>query len=82
MTIKLLYHNLLKSDISTKQSEADIVIIKKSFGEATKSDVDVVTEDTDILVLFIYHWNDKYEDLHDKYFNAELNVKQGKVSPF
>ena len=42
----------------------------------------VTTEDTDILVLLIYQWNDEYEDLHDKYFNTGLKVKEGKVSSF
>ena len=73
-----------ESGIFSLQSkgDADVVIIKKCFGDATKSDVDVTTEDTGILVLLIYQWNGEYEDFHDKYFNTGLKVKEGKVSSF
>ena len=47
--------------------------------EATKKDVDVVAEDTDILILLIYHWN---QDLHEIYFNTKLKKKQEKVPSF
>ena len=49
--------------------------------EPTKKDVDVVAEDTDILILLIYHWN-QHEDLHEIYFNTKLKKKQGKVPSF
>ena len=81
--IKLLCKKLLQSGINTLQSkgDADVLIIKKAIEEATKYGVDVVAEDTDILILLIYHWN-QHEDLHDMYFNTELKVKQGKIPCF
>ena len=64
--IKLLCKKLLQSGINILQSkgDADVLIIKKAIEEATKYGVDVVAEDTDILILLIYHWN-QHEDLHD-----------------
>ena len=72
---------MLQYGINTLQSKGDTyaLIIKKSTEEATKKDVDVVAENTDILIILIYHWN-QYEDLHEIYFNTELRVKQGKLS--
>ena len=72
---------MLQYGINTLQSKGDAyaLIIKISTEEATKKDVDVVAENTDILIILIYHWN-QYEDLHEIYFNTELRVKQGKLS--
>ena len=72
---------MLQYGINTLQSKGDAyaLIIKKSTEEATKKDVDVVAENTDILIMLIYHWN-QCEDLHEIYFNTELKVKQGKLS--
>ena len=80
---KLLSQKLLQSGINTLQSKGDanVLTIKKATEEATKKDVDVVAEDTDILILLIYHWN-QHEDLHEIYFITELKVKQGNVPSF
>ena len=80
---KLLCQKLLQSGINTLQSKGDanVLTTKKAIEEATKKDVHVVAEDTDILILLIYHWN-QHEDLHEIYFITELKVKQGNVPSF
>ena len=79
--IKLLCQVLTQSGIDTLQSkgDADVLIVKKSLEEAVRNDVDVVAEDTDILILLLHHWK---INMNEIFFNTELKVNQGKVSFF
>ena len=69
------YH--LSNSLQSK-GDADVLIIEKAIVEVTKEDLDVVAEDTDILILLICHWN-QHEDLHEIYFNTELKVCSARV---
>ena len=57
--IRALLVQLRELGILTYQSQgdADTFIVKRALPEATHSTIDVVAEDTDILILFIEHLN-------------------------
>ena len=76
--IKALSKRLREIGVITYQSDgdADTLIVQKALDEAAHSTVDVVAEDTDILVLLIHHCNDTRQDI---FFNTEIRRKFSKL---
>ena len=77
--IELLSRYLQAYGCSTTKStgDADVLIVKKALEYATNMDVVVVADDTDILVLMMYHWTD---NLKEMYFSTETTKKGNKKS--
>ena len=77
--INLLSARLQKCGYETVEctGDADIFIVKKPY-EYANEDLDVVVsaEDTDILVLLVYHWN---QDLSKVYFNTEWKDRKSSA---
>ena len=56
-------YEIVKSD-----GDADVLIVEKALENAVHSNVVVAADDTDILVLLVYHFN---VELHNMYFSTE-----------
>ena len=63
----------------TYQSEgdADTFNVERALQQATHSTIDVVAEDTDIVVFLINHWENSKNDI---FFNTEKRQKSTKVN--
>ena len=63
----------------TYQSEgdADTFIVERALQQATHSTIDVVAEDTDIVVFLINHWENSKNDI---FFNTEKRQESTKVN--
>ena len=63
----------------TYQSEgdADTFIVERALQQATHSTIDVVAEDTDIVVFLINHWENSKNDI---FYNTEKRQKSTKVN--
>ena len=59
------------------KDQADTFIVERALQEATNSTVDVMTKDTDILILLIHHWDNLKNDV---FFNTEKRRKSSKVN--
>ena len=78
--IQLLCKYLEANSHVTKQSrdDADCMIVKCALQRATEGNVvTVVAEDTDILVLLMYHWNMSMADI---YLKSEARVPEKRIS--
>ena len=63
--------------IRTSTGDADTLIVAHALRYTSQGKVvNVVTEDTDILVLLMHHWKDRMADV---YFRSESNKKQPKL---
>ena len=77
--ISLLSHYLKASDqmVHNSTGDADTMIVSCALQFATQGrDVIVVADDTDILVLLIYHWN---SDMADVYLQSNVKKSQNKI---
>ena len=72
--IQLLSRHLQATGYSTAKStgDADILIVKKALEYAAEVDVVVAADDTDILVLLMYHWTDSLKEM---FFSTETKEK-------
>ena len=77
--IKALLVQLRKLGFLTQQSEGDTdtFILEKGLQEATHPTIDVVAEDTDILIFLIHHWGNSKNKV---FFNTEKRQKSTKVN--
>ena len=77
--IKALLVQLKELGFLTYQSEgdADTFIVERALQQATHSTVDVVAEDTDIVVFLINHWENSKNDI---FFNTEKRQESTKVN--
>ena len=75
-----LLHQYLESDgqiVHTSRGYADTLIVTKALSYAAQGkEVNVVVDDTDILVLLMYHWT---ESMADVYFSSEAKKKKSQV---
>jgi hypothetical protein len=55
--------------------DADVLIVKTALDYCSVDDVAVVADDTDIVVLMMYHWK---PELNQLYFATE--IKEGKMA--
>ena len=76
--IRILRDRFSLSGISIEQSQGDagVSIVRKALDFATTKDVNVVADDTDILVLLMYHWNSGMNEIH---FYTTKTVNKKKV---
>ena len=77
--IKALLVQLKELGFLTYQSEgdADTFIVERALQQATHSTIDVVAEDTDIVVFLINHWENSKNDI---FFNTEKRQESTKVN--
>ena len=77
--IKAFIVQLRELGFLTYQSEGDVdnIIVERALQEATHSTVNVVAEDTDILILLIHHWDNSKNDV---FFNTEKKQKSTKMN--
>ena len=77
--IKALLVQLKELGFLTYQSEgdADTFIVERALQQATHSTIDVVAEDTDIVVFLINHWENSKNDI---FYNTEKRQKSTKVN--
>ena len=63
-----LLHQYLESDgqiVHTSRGDADTLIVTKALSYAAQGkEVNVVADDTDILVLLMYHWTEGMADVY------------------
>ena len=77
--IKALLVQLKELGFLTYQSEgdADTFNVERALQQATHSTIDVVAEDTDIVVFLINHWENSKNDI---FYNTEKRQKSTKVN--
>lgn len=77
--IKLLKRQLTSSGIASYVSvgDADVMIVEKAINFASdKTDVAVVADDTDILILLTYHWK---QEMSEIYFCTEKKESKKRI---
>ena len=77
--IEELSQHLERSGCNTTKStgDADVLIVKKGLEYAENKNVVVMADDTDILVLMMYHWT---ENLKEMFFGTETTEKGHRKS--
>ena len=79
--IKMLYSHLQEKGFHARKSDgdADTLIAKEALYRAKgRKSVVVATDDTDVLVLLMYHWK---HDMEDVYFSTEKKEEKKAASP-
>ena len=76
--IKILSSRFTKMNIATTQSkgDADVLTVKTAIDAAHSKKVCVVSDDTDILVLLMYHWHSTMKDIS---FSTTKTVNKKKI---
>ena len=63
-------------DVQQAENDADTMIVSSAHELCHKTETVVISDDTDILVLMIYHFRD---DLKDLYFYSETSARSKKA---